>query len=272
MIFEGSGLIELLMGQLIKTAISSQLSSAEHVEVDISAALGQVLQGEAKSISFYSEGLWLTSDLKIDALDLDIANLSLSLVSAIRGQLTLAKPLGLSVELTICEESLNQFINSPPIYSWIETIVFLQEQQAFSLKPRQIDIELEHGQLKLDVEAQMAYHVAAPVAPTSAIAVSGILKVLPQDAAYAQSLSESQPALVYLQEARFKPSCVPLLVETAAILSWVARLIGLRQLDREAFSTVIRSVNVSEGQLQVGLDAQVRQLDPLMVHLHGSVA
>lgn len=264
MIFESSGLVELLMGQLVKIAIYAQLSDADQVEVDICAALGQLLQGEATGISLHSKGLWLTSDLQVDALDIDIAHLSLSLPDVLVGRLRLEKPLGLSADLRIDEDSLNRFLNSPPIYDWLQTVVFLKQQQAFSLRPQQIVCRLEDEKILLEVQAQMQYRSPSAIASTAAIALSGVLQVKPQDTSRVLKPGPQQPTLIYLQEARFNPDQMPLLMETATILSWVSQLIGYRRIERDAYSVVVRSIGVEGNALQISLDTQVRRLDPIL--------
>ncbi len=280
MIFESSGFVELLVNQLIKVALYSQLSDAEQIEVDCSVALGQLLQGEAGGLSIHSKGLWLTSDLKLDSLDLDLARLSLSLSGAVQGQLRLEKPLDLYVALKISEESLNRLLNSPMVRQWLEAIVFLKRQQAFSLKLQQASCSLEDERVEFDVEAQLQHHGAVQAASPPAIAASGTLRVvssqsLPKGQAEATAIPPQQapngarPTLVYLEKAYFKPGQVPLLAETAAILTWAGHLVGQRHIETESFSTTIRSITVTRSHLQLVLNAQVRRLDPVLTHLSG---
>jgi len=261
---EGVGLLEPLISQLIKTSIFDQLTDVDYLNVDVSAALGQLVQGEATDISLHSKGLWLTPELKIDALDVEISRVSISLAEVLKGKLRLDEPLAMSMDVSLDESGFNRFLNTPLVCNWLQDIVFLDGEQAFSLMLEQMTCTLDDHQLGIDLEAKMQRHGSVPPASPSAIALAGRLRVSPQEAS--QSPGHC-PTLVYLEEARFKPGQAPLLAETAAIFGWVGTLLGQRHFEEKLFSATIRGLLVSDNRMDICLDVQIKQLAPLLTYL-----
>ncbi|MGB3612257.1 MAG: DUF2993 domain-containing protein [Elainellaceae cyanobacterium] len=264
MSLERVGLLELLISQLIKASISDQLTDVDHLNVDVSAALDQLLQGEATDISVHSKGLWLTPELKINALDVEISRFSISLIEALKGRLSLDEPLVMSVDVSLDELGLNKFLNTPLVCNWLQNVVFLDGAQAFSLVLEQMACTLNDNQLGVELEAKMQRHGAVQQASPSTIVVTGRLQVSPQGTSHGQG---HRPTLIYLEEARFKPNQAPLLAETAAILGWAGALIGQRHIEENSFSATIRALLVTDNRLDICLDIQVEQLTPLLTYL-----
>ena len=256
--FEDSGLLEGLLAQLIKVSIYNQVSSADHLKVEVSTALHQLMQGEASGLSIHSKGVWLSPELKIDALDVQLSRLAISLKDAVQGQLKLEGPLTVSVDIRLRQESLNQFLNTALVSDWLQSIVFLQRQQAFSLSLQGIRCQLQESRLTFDLQAEMQRHFG----DTFPIAVAGSLRIAPHTDAY-----EQKTTLIYLEEARFERERAPLIAETAAILNWVDAVIGRRQIEQDFFLATIRVLKISADALELGLDAHVQQPTALLTHL-----
>lgn len=258
MVSEGSGLLERLLSQLIKAAIYNQLSGADHLEVNVSTALDQLLQGETSEISIHSKGLWLLPDLRINTLDAVISRLSISLSDAVRGQIALDRPLITSVDVRLDEQGLNRFLNADPMSDWLQSIKFLEQKQAFCLVPQQINCQFKECQLIFDVQAEIQRRCAG----TAPIAVAGCLHVAPHS-----EQDRHKQTLIYLKEAHFKPNRAPLIAETAAILGWLGEMIGRRHIEQPLFSATLRFLRLSGTVLELGIDAQINQLTPLLTYL-----
>jgi len=117
----------LVIDQVIEDNLRSQINEAEQLEVRVNNTPSyRVLQGKLGKIQIAGRGIWLTPDIRVEALELETDPVNLDLPTLRQGnqgsiRATLKQPLQAGVHLVLTESNLNQALLSP--------LVALQLQQ-----------------------------------------------------------------------------------------------------------------------------------------------
>lgn len=158
--------VGLVFDKVGENLIRSQFQQVEQLEVRVDNAPSyQAIQGKINQIRIASRGVWLTSDLRIEALELetDPININIEKLRQLRSKRDLAvleDPLQGGINLTLTEADVNRALSSPAVSSQLRRVLtrFLpssassQAEQYEILNPK---IEfLENDRLRLQVTLQ----------------------------------------------------------------------------------------------------------------------
>ncbi len=118
----------LIVDTVVENRISSRLAEVEELEVRIDNAPSyQIIQGKIEKVRLAGRGLYLTPDLRINALELETDPISIDLKAIREGTFqirrSLREPLQGGVRLELSEQDLNQAIQSPTFQARLQAAV-----------------------------------------------------------------------------------------------------------------------------------------------------
>ncbi|WP_179228641.1 LmeA family phospholipid-binding protein [Leptolyngbya ohadii] len=114
---------EQFVSQAIQLGLSSQLQSAEDIQVNIRTDILKMIHGQADSVSVRGQGM-VVQNLRVEEMELHTQDLDLNAKSLLRGKLELDKPLNATSRIVFTEADLNQALNNPAIVDRIPPLKF----------------------------------------------------------------------------------------------------------------------------------------------------
>jgi len=107
-----SSLEEQAFSQIVERGLSSQLNTAEALDVNIQTSILKIIQGKVDSVSIEGQGLVLREGIRVHKLELHTDNVAVDLLNSLLGQIKLNQPVNTTVQLELTEADINQAINS----------------------------------------------------------------------------------------------------------------------------------------------------------------
>ena len=153
----------LIVDTVVENRISSRLAEVEELEVRIDNAPSyQIIQGKIEKVRLAGRGLYLTPDLRINALELETDPISINLKTIREGTFQIRKslrePLQGGVRLELSEQDLNTAIQSPNFQARLQAAVariaggFTNTPgEEYELVDSRIDF-LDENRLRLEME------------------------------------------------------------------------------------------------------------------------
>ena len=111
-----------------ENAIRSQFSKVEQLQVRVDNAPSyQIVQGKVERVRVAGRGLWLTPDVRIEALELETDPINLDLQSLRQkgkkpSLKSLKQPLQAGVRVVLTEENINQALQSPAVMARLQQL------------------------------------------------------------------------------------------------------------------------------------------------------
>jgi ubiquinone biosynthesis protein UbiJ len=131
---EERSLEEQVVAQVLQLGLSSQVDSAEAVNVEVRTDLPQVVQGQVNALAVSGQGM-VIQDIRMQELEVQTDRISVNLLSALLGKLELDHPVNASARITFTEADLNQTINA--------------DQVVQMMRPLELEVEGEIVQVEL---------------------------------------------------------------------------------------------------------------------------
>lgn len=116
--------VGLITDSLVENALRSRLDKVEQLQVRIDNAPNyQLVQGKVERVRFAGRGLWLTPEIRIDALDLETDPINVN-VQRLRQSPrdALQQPLQAGVRLVLTESDINQALQSPAVAERLQQV------------------------------------------------------------------------------------------------------------------------------------------------------
>ena len=158
--------VNLVGDIVVEDAIRSRLEKVEQLDVRIDNAPSyQITQGKLQRLRIASRGLQLTSDLRINTLELDIDEIDVDLPALLEKESEASpdlfrKPLQAGVRLVLTEDDINQALQSPKVTARISQLLkrFLKRlpgagEQDYELLSTQVEL-LEENRLAIQLQFQ----------------------------------------------------------------------------------------------------------------------
>ena len=95
-----------------QAGLSSQLDSAEKINVDVRTDLLKAVQGQADSIDISGQGLVLQEDIRVQEMELHLDKVAIDPLSALFGQIELTHPVNAIAKFVLTQEDLNRTLSS----------------------------------------------------------------------------------------------------------------------------------------------------------------
>lgn len=103
---------EQAISKVAEMLLSTQIDTAEKLDVDVQTDLGKLVQGQTGSISISGEKLVTQQDLQIKEIDLKIDQVDVNLFSALLGKIELNQPIDSAGKIVVTEVDINRNLNS----------------------------------------------------------------------------------------------------------------------------------------------------------------
>ena len=119
----------LVIDRTVANAIRSRFEKIEQLQVRVdNAPSHQILQGKVERLRMAGRGLWLTKDIRIDALELESDRLDLDLqrLRQAKQRLSMAslqKPVQAAAHLVFTEVDTNQALQSPAVNARLQQVL-----------------------------------------------------------------------------------------------------------------------------------------------------
>ena len=232
-----------IIDKATETAIASQVKSAQNIQVDIDSQPSQLATGKVEAIAISCEKVVAVQDLSLEQIDIASEDLSINLLTAILGDISLVKPGNFQIEIVFTEADCDRLLNSSYVKILLQNLMLDLEQQPVSFYLQQASCQLkEQGVVYL--EADLVLESAKTTQTRFQIQLQFC-----QNGTQVKFLGGK-----YLEDPKVD------LQHTVAILNKVKDLIYLRTLHTKDLSVDILKIEVSPQQLILGLNAQVKRL------------
>ncbi|HBB35114.1 MAG TPA: DUF2993 domain-containing protein [Cyanobacteria bacterium UBA9273] len=161
----------LVIDTVAENALRSQLERVEQLEVRVDNTPNyQILQGKVERVRIAGRGLWLTPEMRIDALELETDPIDLDIQSIREGgresaAKSLRQPLQAGMRLVLTESDINQALQSPTVMSQ------LQEIGGRFLRGATEDNEVKNPRLELLENQRIRFQMEVRKGETQPVAV-----------------------------------------------------------------------------------------------------
>lgn len=152
--------VGLALDTIAENTLRSRFSKVEQLQVRVDNAPSyQLVQGKVEQVRIAGRGLWLTPDIRLDALELETDPLNVDL-QRIRGghspKQSLRKPLQAGVRLVFTQEDINKALLAPAIASQVRQLgssLSGESGEPYELVNPQVDF-LDNNRLRFQVDLQ----------------------------------------------------------------------------------------------------------------------
>jgi hypothetical protein len=239
---------EQLLSHLAKQFLSSQVDQGEDLEVEVHTNLGQMLQGEAESISIAGQNLELQQDLHLQEINVEIAHLDLNPFSLLLNKLELDQPLDTMARVVVSEADINQLLNSDTFNERLAPMELTVDGQLATVElQRPLQLHLVEGN-KMIFDGTMVSRVGDQ---TQRVRFTGTL--------YPRTEHHS----VLLEQFHCHDGHSVSLELVTALLKKVTELINLPYFEQEGMAYRIKTMEVEPGQMTVQVEARLQQIPDL---------
>jgi LmeA-like phospholipid-binding len=115
---------EQAISKVAETVLSSQVDTAQKLDVDIRTDPGKVIQGEINSISIAGKDLLTQQNLSVQEMELHTDRIDIDLFGVLLGKIELNQPVNIKGRFVLTEADLNQNLNSDFIVSNLPSFQF----------------------------------------------------------------------------------------------------------------------------------------------------
>ena len=137
---------EQVISQAIELGLSTQIETAEDLNVEVHTDLLKVAQGEADSVAIDGKGVVLQPDVRVEQMELTTDHLAINPLSVLLGQIKLKEPLNAQARMVLTNEDLNRALNSD----------FVQSKLAA------IELEVEGVTIPIEMQPPLAIDLSTP--------------------------------------------------------------------------------------------------------------
>ena len=141
---------QTVVNKAAEAAVTSQIESAENIEVNINSEVSQMIQGKADSLEIAAEKIVVFKDIQLEQLDVTSDNLSLDLTQAILGKIALKQPGDFKVKLIFTKSDCDRLLNSEYVRVLLQNLLLEIGQQTANFYIRQAECTFnDEGKLLL---------------------------------------------------------------------------------------------------------------------------
>jgi hypothetical protein len=115
---------EQAISKVAETVLSSQVDTAQQLDVDIRTNPGKVIQGEVDSVSITSKDLLTQQNLSVQEMELHTDRVDIDLFSVLFGKIELNQPVNTTGKFVLTEADLNHNLKSDFILSKLTPFKF----------------------------------------------------------------------------------------------------------------------------------------------------
>lgn len=233
-----------LINKIAETAVSSQIESAEKIDVEIDSGILQLVQGKSKSLNISGERIIAFKDIQLEQLDITCNNLSLNLTQAILGKIYFEQPGDFQVKLILTQADCDRLLNS-------EYVKILLQNLPLNIAHHSATFWIEQAEAELGDNSKITL--------LATIVLVREQKIKKAKFQIALQLQQQGAAIKfgggqYLEEEGFD------LDETVALMSKISDLLYLRHFSNSDLSFDVTHLEIKNQQLHLSGEARVKKL------------
>ena len=145
MTHEERNLEEQVVSKAAEMTVSSQLDSAEKIEVDVQTNLSEIIQGKAEKVAISGQGLVMQKDIRVQEMELHTDKVDINSLSALFGQIELDRPFDANGRIVLTEPDLNRALNSNYVLSKAQNYELNVDGKSVTVSMQQMELHLPDG-------------------------------------------------------------------------------------------------------------------------------
>lgn len=238
--------VNLIADKVTAKAIRARFNKVEQLKVRIDNAPNyQLIQGKVERVRIAGRGMWLTPDIRIDALELETDPLNVDLQRLRSGAQAnptfLRQPLQAGVRLVLTEADLNKALASPNVAARLKII----GSRALGGPPERYEFINPKIELLANNRLRFQMEVREKDAPPLALNVESGLSIVS-----GRSLQLVEPVVIV----NGKPLSPPLV---GALTRGISNGLNLRTLEERGITARFLQFKVDKGELNVAAFVRV---------------
>lgn len=235
---------EQLVSKAVELGLSSLLTEAEDIDIDVHTNLFEIVQGEADAVSLVGKGLVMQKDIRLHYIALETDNIDIDVLKAITDKPELEHPVNATARVVLLEQDINRTLNSEYVRSKMQNF-------ELNVDGRTVNLEMQQMELRLPGNGKMIFNGSNLVHERGKTqSVSFTSAFFPR--------TDSHPPLL---EAFHCTDGTNISLEvTVALMQKVKELTHLNYFDLEQVAFRIKKMEVKEGCIVLEAEAQVRKL------------
>lgn len=238
------GLDEQIVSKAAEVTLSSQLDSAEKIDVDIKTNLSEIIQGQVDSVEISGQGLVMQKDIRVQEMQLHTDSVDINPLSALFGQIELNQPIDATGRVVLLEADLNRTLNSDYVRSKMESYELNVDGQIVTLEMQQMELRLPMGNT-------MVFSAKTLLTEKGKTRQLGFT-------ATARPRTRTQPVLL---EGFHCHDGQSISLELAvALLEKMKEIVNLPYLEMEQMAFRVQEMEVQPGSITLQVQAHVKQL------------
>jgi riboflavin synthase alpha subunit len=238
---------EQVISQAALAGLSTQLESAEDIQVDVRTDVLKATQGKADSVSVSGQGV-VVQDVRVQAVTVQTDRLSFNPLSILLGQLKLDQPLEATAQVFLTEADLNRAMQAEAVTSRLHALELNVEGES-------VTVELVHPlAVKLPADGKIALDGTALLRGREAVRqVRFAVVIIPR--------TDEQP--VRLESFVCDPGDAISIEFAIAILQKFKALLELPYVAIEGMAIQVKRLRIESGKLMIETEAHVPQIPSL---------
>ena len=245
--FGTENLGEQALNKVAELALSSQLKGCDNLEVKIDTAPEKLASGELDSLSIEGKGLIIETDLRVEALDINMQAIAIDPLNALMGNIELTQPTEGTARLVLKESDLNRALNSPELRAKIDVLDTYVATEKVKLTVPQKSCRLcSDGKVKVEAVIELQ-----PSGETKEVAFTTTPKIA------------SGGRGVVLDNIQYEPGKELSEDLTAAFLDKAEKMLDLRNFEKQGLSLRIDKLFVEDNRMTLLAAADITQFPTL---------
>lgn len=227
-----------------QVGLSSQLETAEKIDVDVRTDLLKVVQGQADSIDVSGQGLVLQENIRVQEMELHLDNVAIDPFSALLGQIELTHPVNAIAKFILTQEDLNRTLSSDYVKNQMQKLELDVNGQIVTMAMQQLELLLpSEGKIEVNGSALLV-----EMGTTRLLGFNAVIR----------PRTRHQPILV--ESFKCKDGQNISLELAVALLGKMKQLTQLPFIELEKMALRIKELEVNPGKLTLYTEAHVREI------------
>jgi hypothetical protein len=231
------------LNKAAEICVSSQIDSAENLEIDIDSQPDRLLQGKVDSIGLKGREItW--HELKIEELDLNLENLEIEILPTILGRVKLNKPGNIQAKIIVSETDCDRLLNSEYVITLLQKLPIVVNEQSYIWS-------LKNAKCYLGNDGELKMH--------SGIELSSDLETKTVDLEIEIQLCQQGREIIF-KRAKYLHGKFLSLAMNVAMMTRIKDLLYLRHFNNSSFAFAIEQIEIANKQLILWSNIKVYQI------------
>lgn len=235
---------EQALNMAAEMGLSSQLDTAEEIDIDVQTDLLKIIMGHADSVAIAGQGLVVQEDIRVQEMQLQTDGISVDPLSAILGQIKLNQAVNATARIVLTEQDINRALSSQYILSRAQNLELNVDGKPVKLGMQQMELYLPDGD-KMVFKGKTVIH---EIDKTQQVGFTSTFR----------PRNTKQPVLVESFQCLDGQSIS--LEVAVALMEKIKELVNSPYIEVEQMTFRILDMEVKAGSITLQIDAQIKQL------------